>query len=80
MQLKPQLKIIRVKMKHFRQFLTEEISIETQKITELLVDNVYSEYVKKYNKNSVECVGWLDGTHNAAVRSVSYTHLRAHET
>ena len=30
-------------MKHFKQFLTEEISVETQKITELLVDNVYSE-------------------------------------
>ena len=68
MQLKPQLKIIRVKMKHFRQFLTEEISIETQKITELLVDNVYSEYVKKYNKNTVECMGWLDGTDNARLR------------
>ena len=51
MQLKQQSKIIRVKMKKFKQFLTEEISVETQKITELLVDNVYSEYVKKYNKN-----------------------------
>ena len=50
MQLKPQLKIIRGKMKQFRQFLTEEISAETKEVTDFLVDSVYSEYVKKFNK------------------------------
>ena len=55
-------------MKKFRQFLTEEISSETRQLTDLLVDSVYSEYVKKYNKNDVSCVGWLDGTENSEVR------------
>ena len=40
-------------MKQFREFLTEEISIETQKLTEILVDKVYSRYIDDYNKNSV---------------------------
>ena len=48
-------------MKHFKEFLTEKISIETKKLTEFLVDTVYSKYIEKYSKNSVECVGWLDG-------------------
>ena len=52
-------------MKQFKQFLTEEISSETQQVTDLLVDSIYSEYVKKFNKNDVSCVGWLDGTENA---------------
>ena len=55
-------------MKHFREFLIKEISAETQKLTELLVDEVYSRYVEQYDKNSVECVGWLDGTDNARLR------------
>ena len=55
-------------MKHFREFLTEKISVETQKLTELLVDEVYSRYVEQYDKYSVECVGWLDGTDNARLR------------
>ena len=56
------------KMKQFKQFLAGEISTDMQKLTELLVDSVYSEYVKHYDKNDVSCVGWLDGTENAAVR------------
>ena len=55
-------------MKQFKQFLTEEISSETQQVTDLLVDSIYSEYVKKFNKNDVSCVGWLDGTENAEIR------------
>ena len=55
-------------MKQFRKFLTEEISIETRKLTEILVDKVYSRYIDDYNKNSVACVGWLDGTENAQLR------------
>ena len=55
-------------MKHFREFLIEEVSAETQKLTELLVDQVYSKYVEQYDINSVECVGWLDGTDNARLR------------
>ena len=55
-------------MKQFREFLTEEISIETRKLTEILVDKVYSRYIDDYNKNSVACVGWLDGTENALIR------------
>ena len=55
-------------MKQFRKFLKEEISIETQKLTEIIVDKVYSHYIDDYNKNSVACVGWLDGTENALIR------------
>jgi len=55
-------------MKQFRQFLTEEIASETRQVTNFLVDSIYSEYVKKFNKNDVSCVGWLDGTENAEVR------------
>ena len=55
-------------MKQFKQFITEEIASETRQLTDLLVDSIYSEYVKKYNKNDVSCVGWLDGTENSEVR------------
>ena len=55
-------------MKHFKEFLIEEISTETQKLTELLVDSVYSRYINDHDKNSVECVGWLDGTENSQLR------------
>ena len=55
-------------MKQFIDFLKEETSINTRKETKLLVDNVYSKYVDKYNKNSIECVGWLDGPENAQLR------------
>ena len=55
-------------MKQFREFLIKEISAETQKLTELLVDQVYSKYVEQYDINSVECVGWLDGIDNASLR------------
>ena len=33
-----------------------------------MVDQVYSKYVEQYDINSVECVGWLDGTDNARLR------------
>jgi len=70
MQLKLQSKTIRVKMamRTFRSFLTEEISTETKELTELLVDNVYSKYVDQHDKTSVKCVGWLDGHANAQIR------------
>ena len=55
-------------MKNFRDFLTEEISRDTQSVTDLLVDEVYSRYIDNHNKNSIECVGWLDGTENAQLR------------
>ena len=55
-------------MKRFKAFLTEEISTETKKLTELLVDSVYSHYIDDHDKNSVECVGWLDGHENALIR------------
>ena len=55
-------------MRQFKEFLTEEISAETQEVTEFLVDSVYSHYVEQYGKHSVECVGWLDGTDNARLR------------
>ena len=55
-------------MKNFRDFLTEEISRDTKSMTELLVDAVYSRYINDHNKNSIECVGWLDGTENAQLR------------
>ncbi|SVB25912.1 uncharacterized protein METZ01_LOCUS178766, partial [marine metagenome] len=37
-------------------------------MTELLVDAVYSQYIDDHDKNSIECVGWLDGTENAQLR------------
>jgi len=55
-------------MKNFRDFLAEEISRDTRSMTELLVDAVYSRYIDDHDKNSIECVGWLDGTENAQVR------------
>jgi len=55
-------------MKNFRDFLAEEISIDTRSMTELLVDAVYSQYIDVHDKNSIECVGWLDGTENAQLR------------
>ena len=55
-------------MKQFRQFLREEVSIDTKELTELLVDSVYSKYVDRYSKDSPECVGWLDGTDNSLIR------------
>ena len=55
-------------MKNFRDFLTEEISRDTKSMTELLVDAVYSRYIDDHDKNSIECVGWLDGTENAQLR------------
>ena len=55
-------------MKQFKTFLTEEISKETQKLTELLVDAVYSHYIDDHDKNSIECVGWLDGNENSLIR------------
>ena len=55
-------------MKNFRDFLAEEISIDTRSMTELLVDTVYSHYIDDHDKNSIECVGWLDGNENSLIR------------
>ena len=55
-------------MKQFREFITEGISTDTKELTELLVDTVYSHYIDEHDKNSIECVGWLDGTENAQLR------------
>ena len=55
-------------MRTLREYIVEGISNETKELTELLVDSVYTEYVKAFDKNSVECVGWLDGTDNARLR------------
>ena len=55
-------------MKNFREFITEEVAKETQEYTELLVDEVYSRYIDDHDKNSIECVGWMDGTENSLIR------------
>ena len=55
-------------MRTFKSFLTEEISTETKERTTLLVDNVYSAYVKQYSKESEKYVGWLDGNENSQTR------------
>tara|TARA_B100000029_G_scaffold413180_1_gene416078 strand:- start:382 stop:1017 length:636 start_codon:yes stop_codon:yes gene_type:complete len=55
-------------MKQFRTFITEEIVTDTKNMTNLLVDSIYSKYVKKFSKNSPECVGWMDGTENSQIR------------
>ena len=55
-------------MRTFKNYITEDISAKTRKETELLVDEVYSRYIDGHDKNSIECVGWLDGTENAQLR------------
>ena len=52
-------------MKQFKDFITEE----TRNETDFLVDTVYSKYIDEYNQNSIECVGWLDGSENALIRN-----------
>jgi SAM-dependent methyltransferase len=51
-------------MKQFKYFITEGRRSETK----LLVDEIYSRYIDNHNKNSIECVGWLDGTENSLIR------------
>ena len=70
MQLKPQSKIIRVKMamRTFKSYLTEGIVSDTRQATELLVDSIYSKYVDNYSTNDIQCVGWMDGTDNSLIR------------
>ena len=55
-------------MKNFREFITEEVAKDARQVTNLLVDAVYSRYIDDHDKNSIECVGWLDGTENAQLR------------
>ena len=55
-------------MKQFKDYITEDISTKTRKETKLLVDEIYSRYIDNHNKNSIECVGWLDGTENSQLR------------
>ena len=55
-------------MKRFKDYIVEGISAKTRKETKLLVDAVYSHYIDDYNKNSVACVGWMDGTDNSQLR------------
>ena len=62
-------------MKDFKEYIidpnpiVERLTQETKKQTDMLVDTVYSHYVKEYTKNQPECVGWLDGTENALTRN-----------
>mgnify|MGYP001139586065 FL=1 len=62
-------------MKNFRDYIidpnpiVERLTQETKKQTDMLVDTVYSHYVKEYTKNQPECVGWLDGSENALTRN-----------
>ena len=62
-------------MKNFRDYIidpnpiVERLTQEIKKQTDMLVDTVYSHYVKEYTKNQPECVGWLDGTENALTRN-----------
>ena len=51
-------------MRKFKDFITEGRRSET----DLLVDAVYSRYIDDHDKNSIECVGWLDGHENALIR------------
>ncbi len=55
-------------MKQFKEYIAEDISANARKETKLLVDAVYSHYIDEHDKNSVECVGWLDGHENALLR------------
>ena len=62
-------------MKDFKEYIidpnpiVERLTQEIKKQTDMLVDTVYSHYVKEYTKNQPECVGWLDGTENALTRN-----------
>ena len=49
--------------------LTEHLEEVCKHQTGILVDYVYQTYTTKYPSNSPECVGWLDGTHNARIRN-----------
>ena len=51
-------------MIQFKEFITEGRRSETK----FLVDEIYSRYIDNHNKNSIECVGWLDGTENSRLR------------
>ena len=51
-------------MRKFKDFITEGRRSETK----LLVDEIYSRYIDNHNKNSIECVGWLDGNENSLIR------------
>ena len=53
-------------MKQFKEFITEDKIRNLE--TKLLVDDIYSRYIDEHNKNSIECVGWLDGTENSLIR------------
>ena len=55
-------------MKRFKEYITEDISVNARKETKLLVDAVYSHYIDDHDKNSIECVGWLDGNENSLIR------------
>ena len=55
-------------MKQFREFITEELTKDARQVTNLLVDEIYSHYIDKHDKNSIECVGWLDGNENSQIR------------
>ena len=63
-------------MKTFKDFVTEtptRLVLDPESMlfrneTDFLVDTVYSRYIDEHNKNSVECVGWLDGHENALIR------------
>jgi SAM-dependent methyltransferase len=50
-------------MKTFKTYITE-----ARTETNFLVDTVYSKYIDEHDKNSVECVGWMDGTKNSLIR------------
>ena len=52
-------------MKQFKDYIVEE---NEKARTNFLVDTIYSRYIDEYNKNSIECVGWLDGTENSQLR------------
>ena len=51
-------------MIQFKEFITEGRRSETK----FLVDEIYSRYMDNHNKNSIECVGWLDGNENSLIR------------
>jgi hypothetical protein len=63
-------------MKTFKDFVTEDptkLVLDSESMlfrseTDFLIDTVYSHYIDEYNKNSVECVGWLDGHENSLIR------------
>jgi len=49
--------------------LQEHLINSTKQQTDFLVDAIYSNYIKEFDKSQPQCVGWLDGEENGLLRN-----------